>query len=322
MMRSTSLLALLFWSFAPICASADETPQIGSGTTFSIPSGLSRQSRPAPVTHSWRNGAGTLTVDVFSLPHGAAGLSAAVKEFDDWPGVGRSLAAGFGEANANATGKALNTKCTYEGVPIERDSRRMTLRVQVTTTCTTDPAPSIFRSDVIQVLTTSEQVLIRIDSTAASREEAEVVVAGIWKTLKPAPLPRTELRAAQASMSSTAAPVRGGRGLKLVDYGLTRPAALAGQFTGSIIAALGFGALLCLLFMRLGLRPMSAILLGQTLLLFVRLWGAEHDGVWELDWLVAFPTIAIATLSLRGWAQRKWDTSHRTTTQAKDEIRT
>lgn len=304
-------------AFVLLCAattSAQDVVKVGAtGISFVLPPGMIKQAgRPAPIVDAWRDGSGAMGLDVFAIPHASGNADASMREFQDWPGVGRSLIAGFGSSSTKAIGASLKATCSFSGVPVERDATRALMRVRVRVECATAPSPTVFHDELIQVLTVSEVVLVRIDSKAATDAEATRAADGVWRTLKSS---RAARAAADAPVQPkneppSATPVRGGAGVHFTDYTLQRPARLLGEVVGAVIAALGFGALLSLLFMRAGLVPLLALIAGQLVLISIRLWSSHYDDTWEINWLLLLPPPAIAIFTLRNWARRKWHASH------------
>src|SRR5881628_2584193 len=131
----------------------------GAGVSFTLPREfVSLAGRPAPIRMSWRNKAGTISIDaiVIDYPGGDAGATAA--EFQDWPGVGRSMAASFGESSARTLGKQSGVRCSYEGVPLRQDLSRMVMEMRVEVTCPTPPNPLVVRSVLINVLARTQEL--------------------------------------------------------------------------------------------------------------------------------------------------------------------
>lgn len=282
-----------------------------AGVSFWVPSDLVSQGKqPEPIAFSWKNASDTLSVGVVSVPAPNGGNAEAAKEFQDWPGAGRSMAKGFGNSNAKALGKTYSAECTFTGAPISRDMERMVIQVQVDTTCATTPAPVRLRSRLINILTRTASVLVRVDSLPDGDSEADAITAGVWKTLKVEAAQRVtpvEPERGGLDSQSTGAPVSGGPGVRLKDYNLIRPASIVGSYIGAILSGLTFGALLSMLFMRFGAKPLPALIGAQVLLMLLRVWGEEHDGVWELDPLLDGVVALIVIFALRGWARRRWE---------------
>jgi hypothetical protein len=289
---------------APLLA---QTVSPGAGVSFQLPSGLTvQQGRPAPVTMSWTNAAGTVSVDAMVIGYPNGNVGAAAREFQDWPGVGRSMAASFGNSSARVLGEVYHVACTYEGIPLSHDPQRMALQIRVDVTCPTSPQPVVTRSLVLNAMTLSGEVWIRIDAPPPAFTEQNAIANEIWRTMTVAESQRVV--ADYTPSGSTRRPVRpvvGGPGFRLTDYGLIRPAAIIAQLVGAIIGAIVFGALLTLVLMKARLQPLAAVLISQLILIALGLWGGERDGVWELNWLVSFPSAIVATLVLRPWANRR-----------------
>jgi hypothetical protein len=107
--NSTFGIALLFTTSCWAAPAFAETAKAGAGVTFEVPAGLTPQTgRPAPIAQSWTNATGTLSLELIKSPHPDGGPAAAAKEFRDWPGVGRSMVAGFGAASVRAMEKCHN----------------------------------------------------------------------------------------------------------------------------------------------------------------------------------------------------------------------
>jgi len=261
------------------------------GASFSLPATLVPQGgRPTPVVFSRRNADGTLSLDVLTVAYPNGDANRAANEYRDWQGAGQAIATGFGNANARTLEQAYNAKCSHKGSPVAHDLRRMALEIQVETICATVPEPTALRSLVFQVLTKSKQVLIRVDAKPAAYAEAEAMAKEIWRTLK-----------VEQSQRLTIS------GLRFTDYRLVRPEALAGEFFGTILAAVAFGMFLTALLLWTGLKPLPSLAAAQVLLLLLRFWLNERDGVWELNWLVDFPSAILAIVLLRKWAGRRWE---------------
>lgn len=293
---------------APGTAAA-ETVTVGS-VSFDLPGSVSRApAAQAPFVASWASSTEPLSIDVAVVAHADGGVDAAVREYRNWPGVGRTMVASFGSAFAKTLGQVFNASCTFTGAPIDRNVDRMALRVSLDTTCATSPEPTTVRSHVVTVLTRSAQVLVRVDARAEGFSSGEAVATGIWKSLQVAPDQRLRLPDlnTEASAARTSyAKVSGGPGLRFTDYGLLRPAAVLAKAVGALLAALGIGALLTALLIRLGLGATPALLGSQALLFFLATWGEEHDGVWEVDWVARGLPALVAIGVLHGWARRRW----------------
>ncbi len=302
------LIAMLLTPAAPRA----ERVTAAAGVTFDAPLGLiAHAGQPAPVVMSWKDANDTLSVAVVVLATSQAEALAA--ELQDWPGSGRSMVDGFGTASVKSLGQAVHAKCSFIGAPQLRDLERAAIQAQVDTSCDTKPQPFVLRSRLIQVLTRSNQVLFRIDSQAVVDSEAQAVAAQIWKTLTVAADQRVTIRAAQdveVNSGLGVKPVTGGAGIKLRDYGLIRPAWIAGELLGSLIPGLLFGAVLAVVLMKIGVRPITALIGAQVLISLVRVWNAEKNGMWEIDLLGYTFTGVIVVLALRRWAQRQWEKAH------------
>src|SRR5207245_8686014 len=71
----------------------------GAGVSFTLPREfVSQAGRPAPIRMSWRNTAGTVSIDAIVIDYPGGDAAGAAAEFHDWPGVGRSMAATFGQS--------------------------------------------------------------------------------------------------------------------------------------------------------------------------------------------------------------------------------
>lgn len=312
MTKRTLILTFVLWT-GGLCTGRPALAQSVTlgGISFNLPAELVPQTgRPEPIVLSWKNEAGTVSVDAIKVPH--SDLPAAVKEFQDWPDVGRSMAASFGDANVRVLQQASNAKCSYEGVPVAHDLQRMALQVRVETTCATSPEPTQLHSLVINVLTKSEQIVFRIDAQPSAYAEAQTAATEIWRTLRVADAERV-VAVTQPSAGVTtgeapasAKPVFGGTGFRLTDYGLVRTEALLAELAGALFAAVLFGALVALLLMQLGLKPLPSLIGTQVFLILLRLWGNEEDGVWEFDWVVSILPAIIAIVLLYRWAERRW----------------
>src|SRR3989442_1590973 len=122
----------------------------GAGVSFRLPPGfVSQPGRPAPITMSWRNAANTISIDaiVINYPDGNSG--AAASEFRDWPGVGRSMAASFGESSARTLGSQYGVRCSFDGIPLKQDASRMVMEIRVEVTCPTATGPFVLRSILV-----------------------------------------------------------------------------------------------------------------------------------------------------------------------------
>jgi hypothetical protein len=287
-----------------------ESVSVG-GVSFWAPSDLVSQGKqPEPIAFSWKNTSDTLSVTVASLPASEGGNAESAKEYQDWPGVGRSFVKGFGNGNAKGLGMRYGAECTFTGAPISRDLERMAIQIQVDTTCATTPEPFQLRTRLINILTRTATITVRVDSVPDGDSEAEAITAGIWKTVKVEPGQRVAPVASGADemdSQATGTPVSGGPGVRLKDYGLMRPAAIAGEYFGALIGGLAVGALLSMLLMRFGAKPLPALIGAQVLLTLLRVWGDEQDGVWELDPLRDGVAALIVIFALRRWAQRRWE---------------
>ena len=239
---------------------------------------------------SWANAQGTLTVNAILVPVPNGDVSAAAKEFEDWPDVGRSLVTSFGNAYSRALTQSTNVECNHSGQPITRDMKRMLIQFRVDVACATTPAPTMLRALVLTVLTKSGQVMIRIDTQPEANAEADDVAAMMWRTLSVTDDQRVQFSA-----------------FRLSDYSLINPAALVGEFVGSVLGGTLFGALLAILFMRVGMNPLFSLVIAQMFLVVVRLVGNEHDGIWEFDWVTSVLPGIISVVILRGWAGRYRD---------------
>jgi hypothetical protein len=179
----------------------------------------------------------------------------------------------------------------------------MEIRVEVT--CPTSTGPVTLRSIVVNALTRNQEVLVRIDAYSVTSDPQDAVAEEIWSTLSVAPGERLASDSTPMTPSSTGHAVHGGPGLHLRDYGLIRPAALIGEAVGSVIGAILFGALFTLILLKLHVKPLPAALIAQLLVLGLRMVGYEHDGVWEIDWLISLPSSILALLYLVRWARRR-----------------
>lgn len=308
--RPALLVAFLTVVSAPVTAGA-ENVTVGP-VSFDLPRGMSpAPAARAPFVASWMSSTEPMSIDVAVVTLADGDVDAAVREFRDWPGVGRTMVASFGEAFAKTLGQAFNASCSFTGVPIDRDVDRMAIRFSLDTTCATKPEPTSVRSFVVMVLARSGQIAIRVDARAAGLSSAESASAGIWRSLQVTPDHRLQLPDSRAAEATTThadyARVSGGAGLRFTDYSRLRPAATIAKTVGALLAALGLGALLTAGLIRLGLRAAPSLLAAQLLLFFLATWGEEHDGIWEIDWLSRGLPALVAIVVLRGWAQRRWE---------------
>ena len=278
----------------------------GAGVTFSLPFAFVPQSgRPAPIVMSWVNANATVSVDAIIIAYPGGSPASAVAEFRDWPGVGRSMAASFGESSARALGKQYGVRCSYEGAPLKHDPSRMMMAMRVEVTCPTSAGPFVVRSYVLNVMTLAEQLLVRVDAYPVNAASEDSVADMIWSTVQVAPNQQMTGYSTSVDTASAARAVSGGPGFHMRDYGLIRPAALVGEAVGSVIGAILFGALFTLILLKLHVKPLPAALIAQVIVIALRTLGAEHDGVWEFDWLISPAASLVAFLYLVRWAQKR-----------------
>lgn len=276
-----------------------------AGVSFTLPPGFASQSdAPPPIAMLWRNETGTVSIAAVVLNYPNDDAAAAAAEFQDWPAVGRSMASSFGESSARMLGKQQGVRCSFDGLPLRQDQSRMAMEVRVEVTCPTSPSPLVVRSVLINVLARNQQLLLRIDAYPAAGAAQDSVAAEIWNTLTVAADERIAT-VGGVEISGRVRQVHGGPGVRLRDYGLIRPSFLIGEAVGSVVGALVFGALFTLVLLKLHVRPIPAALVAQLIVIALRMIGGEHDGVWEVDWLISFPSSLIAFLYLVRWAQRR-----------------
>src|SRR5438034_8002295 len=163
---------------------------------------------------SWRNTAGTVSIDAIVIDYPGGDAAGAAAEFQDWPGVGRSMAASFGESSARTLGKQYGVRCSYEGVPRRRDPSRMVMEMSVEVTCPTSPSPLIVRSALINVLARAEEVLVRVDAYPIANALQDSVAGEIWSTLSVDAHNRLATSLASQETAGRVRPVRGGPGLR------------------------------------------------------------------------------------------------------------
>lgn len=285
------------------------TVSVAAGVTFALPTDFAVQDgRPSPITHSWLNRDGSISLDVIPIQYPDNDVSAVAKEFEDWPDVGRSMIAGFGRSSAKTIGEASNTKCSYHGIPLRRDPERVVMQLTVTLTCGEPNERAVIRTQLFSVFTRSRQLLIRIDAEGSNGALQDSIASTVWQTI--AVLPEARIASPIIAVSprdSAGALVSGGAGFRLTDYRLVRVEALIGEFIGALIASLAVGALLSALLLRAGLGPALSLSLTQLVLVALRFWGDAHDGVWELDWLTSLVPAVIAIVILHRWAKRRWE---------------
>jgi hypothetical protein len=305
--RLAIVLAVLSGAIAPSRAAA-ETVTVNH-VSFDLPDGLERVNDPLPpVVASWNGASEPVTVLVVAVP--VSNIAESAEELQRWPGSGRSLIAGFGDAYSRTLGQALGVPCSFTGVPVSIDRGRMASKVSVDTTCAIKPQAASVRSLIVAVLTRSGQLIVRIDAQPTAYSSAESIAAAVWETLRVDPaqqVPAISRSEEAATVSASYSPVSGGAGVHLRSYGQIRPAYLAGEVIGALVAAILFGAALAVAFVRVGLRPFPALVASQVALALVTTWGRAHDGVWEVDWFVKGVSALGAIIVLRGWVRRRWD---------------
>ena len=76
-----------------------------------------------------------------------------------------------------------------------------------------------------------------------------------------------------------------------------------------LVILFGFGGLLSAFLIKIGLKPLPALIAPQAVFLAIDIWNNSHDGAWDLDWLKAVLS-ALLVLLLRGWARRRWEKRH------------
>jgi hypothetical protein len=306
----TPLMFVVAATVGPSRASAHDVA-VGP-VAFELPEGLSPvEGQAAPVAAMWQSAAEPLSVTAVVVPIPAGRADEYAREVRDWPGSGRTMIAGFGDSNSKSLAAALSATCSFEGVPVSNDLSRLVSLVTVDTTCNTNPDPTVLRTHIVSVVTASSQVVLRVDSRAPALPSGEAIAKGIWRSLRVSPEQRVRTAALGVEEATASvqryAPVSGGAGIHLRDYSLTRPSYLGGEVLGGVVAAVLFGAILAVVFIRLGLRPIPALIAGQVLLVVLAAWGGAHEGVWTIDWLVRGIPAVLSIAILRSWAQRRWD---------------
>lgn len=156
---------------------------LGAGTTFSAPEGLDAVAdRPPPSVRTWKGP--NVSVDTFVRPLAAVDRDQLMRELLDWRIAGRNMVAGAGDGLVNGLSQTYDAQCSYTGTPLDEDLRRMAVRVQVDVTCATKPKAFALRTVIVQVLTKSDQVTIRIDAQPAGYTQAEAIIAQLWRSLR------------------------------------------------------------------------------------------------------------------------------------------
>lgn len=265
--------------------------QVDAALSFESPRGMRAQSnQPPPVIRAWvsPDGQASVTVIIAPLPEGET--AQAIREFADWPGAGQSFAEGFGSASSEVLSKAYRAKCSYLATPVRRDVNNWAFEVRLDFTCATVPQPTPIRTSVIRVLTTTGQLVVRIDAQASAYALAGDATEQIWSTLQ------------VTSDHRIVTPI-----FRFKDYKGINSAFVVGRVIGSLVAATAFGALLTAIFIMLRLRPMPALIAAQIIVIAFGMWGAEENGVWDVDWIFPIPTAVVAILLLRGWARSRWN---------------
>jgi len=305
------ILALLIAVGEPAPGSADpQAVTVGAGVSFDLPPGLVPLSDvPPPVAMSWRSTTDPVSVYVAVIPEAGSTAPAVARELQDWPGAGRSMASGYGTSLAKSLGQSLAAPCAYTGVPLARHSELVAVHVQADITCQTAPQSTSVHSLALLVWTRSSQVSVRVDAAGAGSAAADSIASAIWRSLRVAPEQR--LVASWTTTTTEAKgrhrPVTGGAGIHVRDYGLVRSGTLVGEFLGAIVADVLLGALLAIVFIRLGLGPLASVIASQALLLLGMTWGRAHDGSLEIDWLIrGIPPVVAAGILYR-WARRRWE---------------
>ncbi|MGZ3653714.1 MAG: hypothetical protein ACXWSC_21535, partial [Bdellovibrionota bacterium] len=126
------------------------------GVTFEAPDGLiALPGQQHPIKNSWKDFDDTMSVTVMAVATSRNDSLAGAREFQDWPGVGRSFVNGFGNGYAKSLEKALRVNCNFVGLPRSRDLEKMAIQVEIETTCNTKPNPYFIRTRVIQMITQS-----------------------------------------------------------------------------------------------------------------------------------------------------------------------
>lgn len=296
---------------SPAVSRGVEIPvSLPNGVAFNLPRELTKlPAPPEGIIASWRNAETTLEVDVITIPQSQSDLLAQQRELYNWPSVGRSMANGFGRGRIRTFSEAYGVPCTYEGTPIAVDIQRWAMEFLVDTTCPVTPEPVATRSCVVHILTNTGSVMLRVDSHAAAYAQATSVCTTIWGTLRVA----EEHRLAPGQAGAVAqepgrqlASTSGGPGIRFRDYGTIRTAWLLGEWAGAMVSALALGALLTWLLMLVRVEPVPALVLAQLAVSTLAIWGAEHDGVWEIDWAGRLLVSALAIAILYIWAKRWW----------------
>ena len=279
---------------------------IGAGVTIEAPEGAQPVEGTArPIVRAWEYPSTGIAIQTILLP----GAGEGAQELLDWPAVGRSLIQGFGKANIKTLGQSLNASCSYSGEPVARDLDRLLMRVRVTVRCDTTPNETVVSSEIISVITNSGQVVVRGSLRGGEPAALAPVVETIMRSLQVDPASKPALPAQASNQPAEAgakyAPVVGGRGLRLIDYSLLRPAHLAGRFLGAFAFALFIGGGLCALARRLGVRPVPALLVVELALFAVATWLEGRDGSYEIDWLCRGVATIIAFFMLLLYFQRR-----------------
>jgi hypothetical protein len=251
----TSLLLVAVLSSMPATALGQLVSPF-PGVSFQLPVGFVAQPvQAAPVVAAWR--APDTTVVIQAIATGIPYSAAAARELLDWPGVARSMAAGLGNSALKVMYAQLGVSCSYVGLPLQHDLFRMAIEFRVDFSCPSKPNAYALRSVVIAVLTQSSESVLRLDAYPGNAAIQDSVVSGVWNTLAVSENQRVDMRSIGQS-GGAGAPVRGGPGIRLRDYGLINTPALIGEAAGSVVGALLFGALFTLIFLKVRIRPLPA----------------------------------------------------------------
>lgn len=306
-----SLALLLILCVPALGYGSTQTVDVGEGVSFELPPGLVEQATRPPFLKMWTGP--TEEVSMFAVAVRTS-QEEAVKEFEDWPGVGRSMAAGAGEKLTKRLGEQLGAPCSYTGTPMARDAGRYLMRVAVDVTCRTSPEPTVLRAQMLAILTRTSEVVVRVDALKGAYPAGESIASAVWASLRVAPEHRIAVAVAQSQSEPLSerggSPVTGGAGFHLTDYGRMRTPYLIGGLVGGLFAAFLIGGVLTALLLKLRVPPVPAVIGAQLLLIVLGVWGDSHDGAWELDWVGRGVSAIVAGHFLMRWARRRWEKKH------------
>ena len=268
------------------------------GIQFEVPADFVTEIENPGAYKSWINSDSTISLVIVKIPKTHVEMEAFIKELKN-PGASRSFINSYGNAQIKAL-KSSSIDCIYDGQVIDTSGAGSVILFEISFVCE-QMSEYNSKQRLIMILTKSGQLMIQIDSREVSNSLSAKLFDEVSKSIS---INASNQISVESKIDSNAI-VSGGKGIRIVDYGQINNDSIVATYFGGLVSAILFGYLITLLFLKVNLSIMTATLLSQSLIILLRVFGAEEGGVWNVDPILYLVTGFIATIVISKLLKRR-----------------